>query len=250
MKSILYPKGNIPKPFYLNNSDDDSTIILISLILVVAFFVFIFFKLGSNRLDLVYYPCPIGECATSLTTGNKRCPTNLQEFIYFDPSQEVCNPAPACTNPQTPYAVQNNGTVDINGICQNNSMCRCVNKISCPNYSTVIFTVGNGLYEQTSGGNVLTGGFEFVPLENQTCIIDPTSVSKLGCTGTVEQCLQKNPCVQGVLTIIPPDGVSPTDFNQYANKFSFPLTCMPGKVCTKGINIYNYSTGKSDCVES
>lgn len=203
-------------------------------------------KNGSPAI--VYTPCPIGECATSLTNGNKRCPLALEQFIYFDPTSEVCNPVSACTNPQTPYAQNPDGTINLDGICVSGSTCNCINQQECPVFSEVMFTVTeNGNYTQTPGGNVLTGGISFTPAGNQTCTLDTQSLSKLGCVTPTLTCIQSNPCVQGVLTLIPPLGVNPETFANSVDRFNAPVTCMPAPPCPAGLSVYDYSTNSAIC---
>ncbi len=248
MRTILYPDGNIPKSYYYNDNTNDNVMILITLILIVSFFAFVFYKIYRGKKEIIFNPCPLGECATSLQNGNKRCPKNLEEFIYFDSSTEVCNPASACTNLDTPYALLPNGTTNIDGICHDGETCNCVKNKGCPVFSQVIFTITeSGSYQQTSGGNVLTGGNTLFPENNQTCTIDGNSLNKLGCLKTPLECLQDNPCVQGVATLIPPIGMSPQVFAVRDDKFNFPVTCMPAIDCPAGASIYNYFTSRAEC---
>lgn len=252
MRSILYPDGNFPKPFYSNSRDNVYSLIIISLIFILAIFSYFFYLFRTTQqYDNFLTTCPAGYCATSLETGNKRCPLSLSQKIYINPGSEVCNPSNLCTNTLTPYAVLSDGSVNIDGICDL-QICSCVKTRKCPNYASVIFTETGKLYSQTAIGTTSTGGTQTNIDFNQTCLIDPSNFSKLGCTSnmTALQCVQTNPCTIGVLSYIPDKNISPIQFVASPSNFNLAITaCIPGPICKNSeVSVFNNVTNIAECV--
>lgn len=254
MRTILYPDGNIPKPYYSNGSDDVYTLFLFSIIILLAFFIYIFFVWGSDKIRTnLLITCPVGECGTSLLDGSKRCPKSFQEQILVNPLSEVCNPPTVCTNQSTPYAILPDNSRNLEGICYNNQICGCSAVRTCPFYALVMFTVEeDGSYSQTVGGNISTGGDTFKLDVNQSCLLNTTSLSKIGCGATQDlvSCVQSNPCNQGVLSFIPPFGETAERFAATAVLDNYPVACIPGNICDKPglVSVYDFFTGTAACV--
>jgi len=230
-----------------SNEDDNISLIIVSLILILIFWSWLSISFASSAKSNVIVPCPRGQCATNVQTGSKRCPIDFNETIYLDPSQEVCNPPNACTNPATPYPVFNDFSTGL-GICPNN-ICPCTATKSCPSYSMVLFDFMTTPVTQTVGGNVALGGTILKPSSTQTCTIGSEDLVFLNCTGYIEQCVNTNPCMSGILSFIPDPLETPEEFMQRDNKTRFPLSCIPGNACPVGYPIYDFSTGISKCLQ-
>ena len=87
--------------------------------------------------------CEIGQCATNITTGIKRCPP-AGETITLNLGNEVCNGQFTCNNPATPYALQSDGSTNFQGNCEQGVSCPCLNHQSCPSYISSVFSVSTG----------------------------------------------------------------------------------------------------------
>lgn len=255
MKTLQYPDGDIPKPYYYNSNDNSITLFLVFIILFLAIMCYIFYlyKKG-NKDNNVITTCSLGYCATAVNGGGKRCPVQLDEQIYTN-SGEVCNPPSLCTSLQTPYAVDPWGGTLIDGVCLNGEICGCTTVKTCPYYSMIIFTDNNdgGILSQEVGNNVSTGAPSIQLGNNQTCILDTTSLSRIGCNlydGDIVACVQSNPCLSGVLSYIPPPGSDLSLFTQNPNNFIVsPLTCLPGQICKNDeISVFDSVTNVAICL--
>lgn len=92
----------------------------------------------------VYEACALGDCPTNVYTGEKRCPQNPSIQLLYNPITEVCNPQYSCTNEATPYAIKFDGSTDFGGQCDSDYTCRCVSRLTTPNYIQSLFNVKNG----------------------------------------------------------------------------------------------------------
>lgn len=255
MKTLKYPDGNIPNPYYYNSNDNSITLFLVFIILFLAMMCYIFYVYKKGNLkDNVITTCPIGYCATSIEGGAKRCPTQIDEIIYTN-SGEVCNPPTLCTSLQTPYALDPWGYSIVGGVCVGEGMCACSTAKTCPLYSVVIFTDNNdgGILSQETGNNVSTGASPVQLINNQTCVLDTTSLNRVGCNlydGNILACVQSNPCLSGVFSYIPPLGSDLSLFTQDKNNFVIsPLTCIPGQNCKNDeVSVFNSVTNSAICL--
>lgn len=254
MRTILYPDGNIPKPVYQNSRDDVYTLVLLSMILVVLIFTYIFYIFAkSQTYDNFLVTCPPGSCGTNLNNGNKRCPQSLEQSIFISPGTEVCNPPGACIDVLTPYAVNPDGSFNIDGICLED-ICPCVGKRECPNYAMVVFNITSdgSDYTQNAVGTIPTGGEPSFIDTSQSCILDTGSFPYIGCPTyfSALECVQSNPCTIGQLSYIPPLGMNPSTFVQDPNNFNVSaVACIAGFNCEGGrVSVYNSVTNVAECV--
>lgn len=110
---------------------------------------------SSDKRTSTTFACGIGQCATNLQSGFKTCPPS-NESITIDPSQEVCNSPFVCDNLLTPYALQSDGSTDLNGVCEPNVQCPCLAISQCPEYVLSAFTTSNGnAYQPLPGQRIL-----------------------------------------------------------------------------------------------
>lgn len=267
---------------------------LVSIILLIIFAVYIAYLLinskfnrastpGSTRTNNPYavpngvITCPVGECATDLISGFKRCPTET-EAITTNPG-EVCNPRFLCTSPITPFALQSDGSTNISGVCEANTICSCLRTPQCPEYVSTIFTTSNGdpytdidtqrltfpqqaSYETEAGTRVDTGSIKFQNPASAFCAIPRDWLSRTTpgcnfganlaceelkvCFGLPNNCngVLGNPCKQGNLAILSEDPNNFT-FDQIDN---VQFACISGTDCPCGdFAFFNLNTGEVVC---
>jgi hypothetical protein len=254
VNSYFVPKSNTP----------DQLILAIALFLIIGIWSIILYfstknsKFVSDANVKAYEICPLGSCPTDRFTGQKRCPKNPNQPIQYNPILEVCNPINACTNQNTPYAVQTDGSVNVAGTCDKES-CRCVNFIQSPSYTQVIFNMTNGnLYSSISadlqgrvvftqtptiyvgeGNNVsqnytdyTTQFYEISPsllgyLNPNPCSVE-YSIGEVG-IDTQTNCINLNPCLSGRLAYVPENSSAYQSFD-VENLKNTPLACVPNSV--------------------
>lgn len=275
----------------------DTVISLVVLILFIAFFIWILYLLlssglsrtttdnpvSSDRRTETTITCPPGQCATNITTGVKSCPTeNIS--IKINPAESVCNSRFVCDNPLTPYALQSDGSTNINGVCEPGVECPCLRVSQCPEYVLSVFTTSNGNpYSNLVGQRitfpqlssfVTTGGDvtdippiqfnnpatsfcatppSWLPLSNPGCNFvnanTPNSITYsdlLLCMGMVNGCsgITGSPCLQGVLAALTDN---PDNLNQ-RNILTTQFACVRGESCPCGyLNIYDTNYGGIVC---
>src|SRR3990167_10924977 len=115
----------------------DWFLFILSMVILGGFVIFVVYLLASDKFaGRSYDPprCPAGSCVTDLLTGVKTCPTNTTDTLIYDPSQSACNSQYLCDNPITPYALQSDGSTDLNGNCEPGVPCRCTTTAQCPSY--------------------------------------------------------------------------------------------------------------------
>jgi len=224
--------------------------------------------------------CPPGQCATNIYNGEKRCPPP-NTIIASDLGLEVCNPPGSCIDSITPYAIQSDGSTDLQGTCQVGVNCRCTNIPSCPIYITSVFeTISGNPYVSTNG--------QRTTFKQRTESIDPNTGlvssnppliyknpavtfcaipaewlprSSPGCTFTdtvdaqsITQCmgLQRgcdgqpvtNPCLRGTLAFITTD---PDNFNS-SQIDRIPIGCVEATPCPCGnVAIWDTNLGAVIC---
>lgn len=151
--------------------DDTAEVVLpiIILIVIIAFVGWMLYLLVSSRFQSTNSSnrvssdrristnivCGPGQCGTNIQSGFKTCPVNNNESIIIDPAHFVCNSRFVCDNPLTPFAVNSDGSTNINGICEPNVECPCLQVSQCPNYVLSVFTTSNGNpYQQLTGQRI------------------------------------------------------------------------------------------------
>jgi hypothetical protein len=225
-------------------------------------------------------PCLPGQCATSLFSGEKRCPSNSTDLVSINPLSEVCNERFSCTHPLTPFALQSDGSTNLQGNCEEGSTCNCLRNPQCADYILSIFSASNGNPYTTSsnsdlpffgqrlsfpqltpqqvppfsydnpGMNFCTAPLMWLPLSSPGCnFSDVLSYEELVfCMGGVSGCSGSfnSPCRQGILAFITgnPQDLTQADIN------NTPLGCVRGTPCPCGrVAIYDTNSGSIVCRE-
>lgn len=158
----------IPKITILENPEYQLLILgttLLIFMLIILYFSRLYYKkshtvaqeynVQTNQTNSYVAPaglksCNRGECIVNTQTGLKKCPSNDQTILYYDPGTEACSTKTTCPS-QIPYAVHSDGSVDRYGNCESGVACRCSNKITCPRYNASKFSITNGSIFSTYG---------------------------------------------------------------------------------------------------
>lgn len=280
--------------------DDTSDVVipLIILIIFVLFFGYMLYLLASsgfqsttpedpvnsdNRSSL-YLQCPVGQCATNLLSGFKTCPTTNAPLLV-DPTQEVCNSAFVCDNPLTPFALQSDGSTNLNGVCEPNTTCACLRTSQCPSYIRSAFTTSGGNPYQSLSGQRITfpqistyvnnsgqattnppiqfnnpattfcaAPLAWLPLSNPGCNFVNANQSNamnyydlVFCMGMSQGCsgVFNNPCLQGTLAVITDNPESIT----IENINTFQAGCVEGTPCPCDmLTVYDTNFGGVICL--
>jgi hypothetical protein len=254
----------ISEYFIPKNKTSDYLILIVALFLIIGVWTIIMIFTIKKDINLnsnvkAFEVCPIGECPTDRFTGQKRCSQNKAQPMQYDPIIEVCNPANACSNQSTPYAVLSNGATDLSGKCDIDN-CRCVNFFQTPSYTQVLFNMVNGnIYSQFSeeqqrvnfiqqpspyvgeGNNVptlyqdpTTQFYEISP--SLLYYLSPNPCSNIYAddpeitTKKLLECINLNPCLSGRLAYIPQNSTSYHAFNDSNLNGGVPLSCVPNTV--------------------
>ena len=219
-------------------------IISIIVILSLSFYVWITdVSKNTTAVTKTFLSCQVGECATNIYNGEKRCSANSAISVVYDPTFEVCNSMYSCDNTVTPYAVNTDGSTNIFGICDSDAQgnplpCRCVSTKYC---ATEVLNKINqiipGTVETTGiGSSSITTPQTFyqVPYDSDgLCGIKPIHLDRMSprtkeCTFNLQdnpsplelyRALVSNPCDVGVLAF----HTSPFDIRQYA---TLPVACL------------------------
>jgi hypothetical protein len=227
--------------------------------------------------------CNPGQCGTNLLTGIKTCPVGDQA-LSINPAESVCNSRFVCDNPLTPFALQSDGSTNINGVCEPGIECPCLGVSQCATYILSVFTTGNGNPYQNPIGQRLTfpqqtsyvnaGGVEtttppiqfqtpsttfcsvpssWLPLSGPGCnFIDastPNSITSddiLICMGMVSGCsgITASPCLQGTLALITNDPDSIDTTSMLSSQYG----CTSGLPCPCGkLAIYDTNFNNIIC---
>jgi hypothetical protein len=186
----------------------------------------------------VYDSCPVGQCPTNINTGEKRCSANPSLQMIYDPTTEECNPRNSCTGVTTPYGVLFDGSTSLDGSCDPNAQCRCINTLYTPSYIQSIFNVTNGSILQSNPQNINKWYFtqsattstgqgnnnvpvsytdpssQFYEISGDLLIaIQSTKCSELYASKEIGdsldindtlQCINSNPCIQGAMAYVLP----------------------------------------------
>lgn len=236
-------------------------ITIIFILLLLVFFTYTLYKTPTS--NTTYFQCPPGECSTNIITGNKKCPQNLSTSIIYDKGNEVCNSKHSCENKQTPYALLSDGSTSTTGLCEKNTICKCLSKPQCSIDNLVLFTMKNGNVNQPYSRSV----FYQDSLENTTysetntqfCSIKAYHLNRLspgGCvfndTNNITRdelliCFNKNPCVTGTLAFYPKNADTFVFDNNTV--YNIPVSCVPSSQCEKNrIPVFDKKNALIKCV--
>lgn len=277
-----------------NPFNTDLTLFIIILLVLSTTFIFLIYLLysssfstkrvtNSNALNPTSQPelgvlkCAKNLCATSIITGNKRCPPEGLQ-IEYNAGFEVCNSKFACENRLTPYAGQSDGSSVLSGICQDGIECPCFSKITCANYITSVFTSSDGNIVNPLGGqritfpqilatnisgnkvilnnpalNFCTVPISWLPISTPGCgfvtggFSNNMNYDELKiCMGQVRGCNNSfnSPCLSGTLAVISSD---PDSLNQQ-NVIFQQMGCVAGESCPcDSIAVYDTNFGGIIC---
>lgn len=249
------------------------TVILVVIVIILLIIGIATLSSGEGTRGANILTCPVGQCATNLNTGIKRCAQG--QVVSYNPGIEVCNSPTLCDNVLTPFAQNSDKSTNSSGVCSGDSVCPCLSKAQCADYVTTIFSTRNGDPYTTlegqriafaqNGGNVSTpktatavshqtqtGGTTPLTLNNavtQFCQIPIAWLNRTipGCSSinevngkTLETCLQGGGgCLSGTVAIIPQDGVS---------LLQSPVACVRGTGCQAGLlPVWNDQLGAVVC---
>jgi hypothetical protein len=260
------------------NDTPTYVLVTLSVLIVVLFFLYLAYAVVESptaTVGTVLQQCAPGQCATNIYNGEKLCPGGTGSStsgILADPAFEVCNSQLICDNPLTPYAVQDDLSTSITGVCQPGIVCRCLTKPQCAEYIVSIFNTANGnpfaglqgsrtIFTQ-SNTHVTAGGtatsvppITYPNTLSSFCTVplDFLNRSSPGCSfatemnqTTIQQCMaMNNACLVGTLAFLPDNfnTFSVTDIN------STPLACVRGTGCTGPgqVAVWNNELGQVLC---
>jgi len=276
---------------------DETSDIVLPMIILIIFIIFIgwmlyllvssgFAQVGANSAAAgsitgsATFVCPAGSCPTDILTGTKLCPSEDVASLYINGSQ-VCNSRYLCDNPQTPFALQTDGSTNLYGVCEPGTECACLNTSRCPQYVRSAFTASNGnayvslagqriTFPQinsysTSSGVDINVPIEFgdpsttfcsvplswLPSSSPGCnfISNPEDISYddvVKCMGMVSGCNNfiASPCLEGVLAFITDNS---DNLNQQ-NMINTQVSCVAGTPCPCGtVAIFDTNFGAVVC---
>lgn len=247
-----------PPPIVVKADFTDEFVILgVMLIIILGFWIWVMFMVRySTPAPKYFLKCDPGKCSTNIQTGEKKCNTDPNIPVIYDPAYEICNSKFACDNLLTPYAVQNDGSTDISGVCESGTICRCVKQSQC-GYETIVgFSSINGSvykFDDTSVENrlilyqvSLTGQSDVgTPVQidnpaNNFCMIKARNLDRVvprtrECSifvtasdptlAEASACILSNPCTIGRLAFRPYD-VKDFVYNQTTLN-DIPVGCVP-----------------------
>lgn len=298
MEPVSILDRDTPRPIILEPDDSPDVILpLVVLIILIVFIGWMLFLLigsgfqtsspgdpvASDQRGDFPTTCPVGQCGTDLLSGFKSCPPDDQS-ITINPAQAVCNSRFLCDNPITPFALQSDGSTDINGVCEAGVECPCLRVSQCPEYILSVFTTRNGnAYESIEGQRItfpqqssyinvngisstdppiqytdVANTFCFstlswLPLSTPGCNFVSTASANsmdyndlLLCMGAVSGCndLNNSPCLQGVLAAISDNPDNLTQENITTAQFG----CVRGTPCPCGtVAIFDTNFGGIVC---
>ena len=273
-RPIIIP-GN-PWPFYV--------VTVISIFIVLLVFIYLAYLVATTPPQKsAIEECAPGQCATNIYTGVKvRCPGNASEAVSIDTGFEVCNSPFTCENVATPFAVQSDGSTNLDGICPTGVKCRCLEKPQCANHVTAIFNVENGnafsgiasqpiVFNQVTDYIDREGVYfnqppiiydsvvtqfctvteEIVGINKISCDVPdcpkdkPECVPDAACNRTWSRVELNKPCLKGVLAYVPEDSAN-FDPNDTSDTL---LSCVIGSPCTGANEIpyWNVKYNKVSC---
>jgi hypothetical protein len=235
-------------------------ILVIALFLIIIVWAGILYKSTSyqNGETKALLTCPPGLCPTNRFTGEKRCSKNTQQALEYDPILEICNPSNSCNPPDAaasdiiPYALQTDGSTNINGNCDKDG-CSCVNFLSSPSYIEVMFNFTGGSPSNSSLSilqqpSPYAGEGNNVPIvytdpNTQFWNLNPSFLTyitpnpcseyylknpELTDTDTL-LCINKNPCIVGRMAYLPQNAQDYQNFSS-SNIKNISIGCVPNSV--------------------
>jgi hypothetical protein len=256
-----------------------STYLIIGIILFVLLLFLtwvIWKKYEADEVHQVFLTCPLGQCATNIASGDKRCSDN--ENVIYNPEFEVCSEKFFCTNSVLPYALLGDNSTNEFGVCENGTICKCLKNPQCAIDELVLFTSNNGsiysndsenmTFSQSTSGS--QGSFNSIIYSNpnvQFCKLQLPFFNRLSpgtCAFNDEKnitlteaikCIRSNPCISGVLAFKPDN---PNTFVFDLNSiYTVPLTCVVGILnpiglsgeclLTNQIPVWNNENGELFC---
>jgi len=212
-----------------------------SILIIISFLIYLFFEgniykilVGKSPNDLGTLKCDSsfltdkskgspGDvwCAINFTTGEKRCPVN-NEPIYADLNIELCSSKYRCDLQKLPFAVTQDKSTNLQGICDAGDTCRCVASPQCAENISSLFVLKNGnpylppdtqslSFTQINSYSTKVGSLSNSPLiytdpTSQYCTINENlykNISPGSCVGTLDDCINTNPCISGILKKLP-----------------------------------------------
>lgn len=252
-------------------------IFLIIIMGTLCIVIYVFYKNTPDN-NQNYLKCKAGQCVTNIFNGEKKC--SNEELIY-DPVYQVCNSKYTCENPRTPIALLNDGSTNIMGICDKDTICRCVTKSRCSNDIVTMFIKNDvkgedftlnqlSLEYQGNGGSQY---FEFDDTNTNFCAIKAFHLNRISpgaCLfqdpnlieiNELETCFRKNPCQIGVLTFYPKNSdsfvLNPKNTDSI---YTIPVACVASinnpnntnmplqNYCNHGsVPVYNKKTELIEC---
>lgn len=273
-----------PPPIVIRGSEIPQYIILGTMItIIMIFWIWVMYKLYNNApIPKYFLQCPRGQCATNIYNGEKRCLDDDTTSIIYDPTFEVCNSRYTCENLKTRYAVQNDGSADVSGICPPQNTCRCLQKPQC---GTSVLVTFNSLGGSVAGGvapgeaNLTTilqkahtvQGNVGIPLEidnsfNDSCALRLDFANRLvprtpECSAmdfnsleSVKNCIRSNPCTMGTIAFVTKE-IESFRFKKVDGKpnTDYPFSCFVDRSSYSGcsgdrVPVWDYTQDRITCL--
>lgn len=267
MSSILDRED--PRPIVIPESKSSSwVIIVISIVLLIIFWIWMIYIIRTNPPSgTTIIQCAPGQCATNIATGVKDCPAAADDIKSINPSTQVCNSPFSCESDSTPFALQSDGSTNLNGVCEPNVQCRCLTQPQCAYYVTAYFGAENGnpfqaiqpqriaFTQITSGINanndfinqppyaLTSATTQFCAIPNEWLCRTWGSVVNSDTSYPLNESL--GPCVAGTMAYVP-NNVNAFDGTQLATT---PLSCVQGEPCAAGLTpVWNNQTYELNCL--
>lgn len=251
------PQNGTPRPIIIKGQymDFDWVLVALTFIIILVCIGLLAYSISNQPpqtpIASVIQKCQPGECATNIYNGVKTCPDSNTGIMTFDPTYQVCNSASVCTNSSTPYAVQNDGSVSLDGTCPIDTDCRCISRPQCGLYTLTAFQVINGNAYNTVKGQRMTLAqissyntgnsvsnvtpIQYDDVLSTFCAIPNSWVDRMG-----------GVCERGELSYL---AIDPSNFTlEQAN--NTPLSCMQGLVCSAPdqTQVWNSKVNQISCV--
>jgi hypothetical protein len=122
-------------------------ILLISLLIFLIFVGLVIYLSVTYTTVTLKSRCLPGVCSINYTTGLKICPSGANSSVDYNIGFEGCSSRWSCNDPKAPYAQLPDGSTS--NICiAGGENCRCINKIRCPYFNTIYYTLNSGVYNQ------------------------------------------------------------------------------------------------------
>lgn len=257
---------------------DDPTptnvLVLISAILVILFLLWMAYLMVTSYPEVIGeqpLACAPGQCATNIYNGEKTC-LGPNDIVYANPSYQVCNSPTLCDNGSTPFALQNDGSTNTNGVCPSGVNCRCLTHQQCSDYIVANFNTINGnaftsltgtrtafvqsnvtvapngtrsnippLSFNSNNTTFCTVPLDFIPRSSPGCayLTEINSSNYIGCFNNSQPA-----CITGTLAFIP-ENANDLTLNQIQ---STPVGCVRGVQCTgQNVAVWDNQLGATVC---